>query len=293
MAREAGIEGFLYWHYWFGNGKQLLERPFNEVVSSGKPDFPFCLGWANHDWSTKSWTVDKKYKNVMIARQTYPGDEDIILHFNTYLKAFKDPRYITVDGKPLFVVFDPLDVPNMKRHIELWQQLAAENGLIGFHFVGMYGSRGTSKQKLMDMGFDAGYHNELWKAEIGCVGNLWLRRFRNLLRKHGLIVDKYKYSGIIKHIGCKEDCEEDTYPFILPGYDRTPRAKREATIYYGSTPELFKKHVQKMLKYVENKQDEHKIIFLKSWNEWGECNYMEPDLEFGDGYLKALQEALD
>ena len=122
LARKAGIEGFMYWHYWFGGGKELLERPFNEVVNSGKPAFPFCLGWANHDWSTKSWTVNKNFKNVMIAKQTYPGDEDIILHFNTYLKAFRDPRYIKVDGRLLFVVFKPLDVPNMKRHIELWQQ---------------------------------------------------------------------------------------------------------------------------------------------------------------------------
>lgn len=292
LARKAGIEGFMYWHYWFGGGKELLERPFNEVVNSGKPDFPFCLGWANHDWSTKSWTVNKNFKNVMIAKQTYPGDEDIILHFNTYLKAFRDPRYIKVDGKLLFVVFKPLDVPNMKRHIELWQQLAKENGLDGFHFVGVYGSRGTSKQQLLDMGFDAGNLSELWKAEVDSIGNLWLRRLRNLLRKRGLIVDKFKYASIIKHMGCEEDYEEDTYPIILPCYDRTPRSKREATIYYGSTPEIFKKHVRKMLKYVENKKQEHKIIFLKSWNEWGEGNYMEPDLEYGDAYLKALQEAV-
>lgn len=292
LAREAGIEGFMYWHYWFGNGKELLERPFNEVVASGKPDFPFCLGWANHDWSTRTWTLNKKYKDVMIAKQTYPGDEDIILHFNTYLKAFKDPRYITVDGKLLFAVFKPQDVPNMKRHIELWQQLAKENGLAGFHFVGMYGARGTSKQQLMDLDFDAANDRAMWKTELACIGNLWLRRFRNLLRKQGLVLDKFKYSSIIEHMGCEEDFEENTYPTILPGYDRTPRGKRQATIYDGSTPELFKKHVQKMLKYVENKQDEHKIIFLKSWNEWGESNYMEPDQKYGDGYLKALREVL-
>ena len=215
------------------------------------------------------------------------------MHFNTYLKAFRDPRYITIDGKLLFVVFDPLAVPNMKRHIELWQQLARENGLVGFHFVGMYGTRGTSKQQLIELGFDAVNNRAMWKAEIASVNNLWLRRFRNLLRKHGFIVDKYKYSNIIKHMGCDEDYEENTYPTIIPGYDRTPRVKKKAIIYYGSTPELFKKHVQKVLKYVENKQDEHKIIILKSWNEWGETNYMEPDQKYGDGYLKALREALD
>ena len=82
LAREAGIEGFCYWHYWFGGGKELLERPFNEVVESGKPDFPFCLGWANHTWSTRTWTSSKTgYKETIIVEMTYPGDEDHISHF--------------------------------------------------------------------------------------------------------------------------------------------------------------------------------------------------------------------
>ncbi|MBQ4029820.1 MAG: glycoside hydrolase family 99-like domain-containing protein, partial [Prevotella sp.] len=105
LAREAGIEGFCYWHYWFGHGKRLLERPFNEVVASGKPDFPFCLAWANHDWTTKTW--EKGVKDGMIAEQLYLGKEDYRLHFNTLLPAFKDHRYIRIDGKPLFVIYDP------------------------------------------------------------------------------------------------------------------------------------------------------------------------------------------
>ena len=118
LAREAGIEGFCYWHYWFGGGKELLERPFNEVVESGKPDFPFCLGWANHTWSTRTWTSSKTgYQETIIAEMTYPGDEDHISHFYKYLNAFKDKRYIKVDGKLLFVIFAPqdfVDFPHFK-----------------------------------------------------------------------------------------------------------------------------------------------------------------------------------
>lgn len=102
LAREAGVEGFCYWHYWMGNGKRLLQRPFDEVLNSGKPDFPFCLAWANHDWKTNTWK--NKGGNQMICEQLYPGDEDYIAHFNYVLKAFKDHRYITVDGKPLFLI---------------------------------------------------------------------------------------------------------------------------------------------------------------------------------------------
>ena len=101
MAREYGIEGFCYWHYWFGNGKRLLERPFNEVLASGKPDFPFCLAWANESW--KGFFHGVKTKQALIT-QLYPGEDDYIAHFETVLPAFKDPRYITVDDKPVFMI---------------------------------------------------------------------------------------------------------------------------------------------------------------------------------------------
>lgn len=93
LAKEAGIEGFIYWHYWFGNGKRLLERPFNEVLESGKPDFPFALAWANHTWSTKTWksAIGETAKKGVIMEQTYPGIEDYTEHFYYALKAFKDP----------------------------------------------------------------------------------------------------------------------------------------------------------------------------------------------------------
>ena len=138
MAREAGIEGFMYWHYWFGNGKQILERPFNEVLSSGKPDFPFCLGWANHSWTRRTWNSDaQKHKNLDLMIQEYPGDEDIVQHFDNVLPAFKDKRYIAVDGKPMFLIYDPEALPDAKHFINIWQNLAKKNGLSGIHFVGL------------------------------------------------------------------------------------------------------------------------------------------------------------
>ena len=138
LAKYAGIEGFCYWHYWFGSGKELLERPFNEVVNSGHPNFPFCLGWANHTWSTKTWSAsNSQFKETVIMEQTYPGEEDYKLHFNTYLKAFKDSRYIRVDGKLLFVIFSPLSIPNFVEMKRIWNNLAMENGLKGFYFIGI------------------------------------------------------------------------------------------------------------------------------------------------------------
>ena len=133
LAKEAGIEGFCYWHYWFA-GRRLLDTVFNEVVENGKPDFPFCLCWANHSWYKKTW--DPKMPNKLLMEQTYPGDEDYIAHFKALLPAFKDSRYIKVDGKLLFGVFSSLDIPDPQHFFNLWNKLAKENGLEGFYFFG-------------------------------------------------------------------------------------------------------------------------------------------------------------
>ena len=123
LAREAGLEGFCYYHYWFGNGKQLLERPFNEVLASGKPDFPFCLCWANHDWTNKSWIKGNSMRmDSTIAKMVY-SKEDHIAHFKALLPAFHDRRYMTVDGKPIFAVYAPHDIPDVEQFIETWQKL--------------------------------------------------------------------------------------------------------------------------------------------------------------------------
>jgi hypothetical protein len=140
MARDAGIEGFCYWHYWFGNGKQLLERPFNEVLQSGKPDFPFCLAWANEDW--KGFDHGLTNRNMLIE-QLYPGIDDYIEHFYSVLPAFKDKRYIRVNDKPLFMIYKPLVNHHVPIFIETWRRLAKENGVSDIYFVGQCTDRNS------------------------------------------------------------------------------------------------------------------------------------------------------
>ena len=130
LARDAGIEGFCYWHYWFA-GKRLLERPFNEVLNSGEPDYPFCLGWANESWSG----IWHGAPNRILMEQTYPGTQDYERHFYAVLDAFQDARYIRVRNKPLFVIYRPLEIPKCSAFLEQWQTLASKNGLDGIHFV--------------------------------------------------------------------------------------------------------------------------------------------------------------
>lgn len=295
MAKEAGIEGFMYWHYWFGNGKRILERPFNEVLESGKPDFPFCLGWANHSWSRRTWnSAAQNAKDLDLIIQTYPGDEDIISHFYTVLPAFKDKRYITVDEKPMFMIYDPLGLPNSSYFMDVWNKLAIENGLNGVHFVGLSSGSLENCQKVLDMKFDAIAPSNLWYAESKVKGK-YLKLLEHKLRKYfpGIApLDKYKYSKIISNFYNEFDSLENSYPSVIPNWDRSPRGGRRAVIYVGSTPELFEEHLEDALNIISSKKPEHRILFLRSWNEWAEGNYVEPDLKFGKGYLEVLRKML-
>ena len=298
MARNAGVEGFCYWHYWFGNGKTLLSEIFDEVLSSGKPDYPFCLGWANHSWSRRTWNSSaQRHKDVDLMLQEYPGDDDIVKHFNNVLPAFLDRRYITVDGKPLFVVYDPKRIPDFNHFKKVWDELAIKNGLPGIHFVGFIKEKIVNYRKPIELGFDAvalcnQWHAE-YKASAGFISVVVKTMMNSILPESFRPVIKYNYKKLYRHFVTVEDREENIYPVLIPQWDRSPRAGKSGVIYYNSTPDLFKLHVADAVKAVENKSDEHKIIFLRSWNEWAEGNYVEPDLRYGHGYLDALKECLE
>lgn len=295
LAKEAGIEGFMYWHYWFGNGKRLLERPFNEVLESKKPDFPFCLGWANHDWKTSTWaTMGNFQANHMICEQKYLGDEDYVMHFNYCLKAFKDHRYIKVDGKPFFLLYDAKALPNSHHFFDLWNKLAKQNGFPGIHFVGINEANDPDYSKVLGRGYDAVSHGGVWDPMQKIKGYYKMVIEKKIRDRIDWLVpiDKYKYKDFIKYTFNETDRLENVYPNIIPGWDRSPRSGKKAQIVYGSTPKLWKEHVQEAVDMVKDKEDEHKIIILRSWNEWGEGNYVEPDERWGTAYLDVLKEVL-
>ena len=315
MAQEAGIEGFCYYHYWFGNGKQLLERPFNEVLASGKPDFPFCLCWANHDWSNKTWRrTSALQKDGMMIAQTYPGHADHVAHFMTLLPAFKDKRYMTVDGKLLFTVYDPLNFPNVSDFFSTWQQLAREHGLPGFFFVGMspatltftIDAEGRRHRTMPDLKSSADIFNYVLSLGFDAVNSFGKRRgemlyegkwkniAKDIMRKIGMPVgsQRYDYARTVCNFFAPEDAWENVYPTILPQWDRSPRVASADGVYTNVTPEKFEQHIRQAISLISHKQEEHRILFLKSWNEWGEGNYVEPDQQFGHGFLDAIHHAL-
>ena len=289
MAREAGVEGFVYWHYWFGNGKRLLERPFNEVLASGKPDFPFALAWANETWSGSFHGL--KEGNVLIE-QTYPGEEDYIAHFNTVLPAFRDKRYITCEGKPIFFIYRPFEMPDITHFIKLWQTLAIECGLKGIYFIGICGrlyDRELAEEtyhKFLKAGFDALNVINSYDAPTSSY-DIKFRLMRKVLFKWLKCIPDLRPYGIFQ-MQSPIDKEVNVIPSVTPNWDHTPRTGRRGIILYNSSPHSFQECLHTMIGSIGQKPFEQRFLMIKSWNEWAEGNYLEPDLKYGHAYLDAL-----
>lgn len=290
LARQAGIEGFCYWHYWFA-GKQLLERPFSEVLASGKPDFPFCLAWANASWTGIWYGAGDR----VLMEQTYPGLDDHRAHFETLLPAFQDKRYIHVDDKPLFVIYQPSDLT--KEIIQYWQDMACQAGLPGLHFTGIVNNPNEAHAARQN-GFDActisrtsGRGRQLtWDRELftRLLGKKRAaERYQRLLHKPYHVYDNRK---ALAYVDLNPPEGMDFYPCVFPGWDNTPRAGLDGQVFTRSSPDLFRQHLQQAYARVADYPEGHQIIILKSWNEWAEGNYLEPDQRFGMGFLNAVKE---
>ena len=290
MAKQCGIEAFCYWHYWFGNGRCILERPFAEVLESGEPNFPFCLAWANKTW-TGTWAGSPK---TILIHQTYPGPEDEAAHFRAVLPAFRDERYARVEGKPLFVVFAPFDLPNLNSFIAHWRQLAVQAGLPGLFFVAI---ENNLDDRLAQ--FDAITLHPPWdfRGSRGLIKRI-AKRLRR--RDFGSFVNKlvgdhlrrpiiHSYSDVVKSAFSEFPVDPRFLPCVLPNWDNTPRSGRRGLVLEKSSPELFREYLVKGLALIEKRPPELRICFIKAWNEWAEGNYLEPDLQFGHAYLDVIR----
>ncbi len=287
LAMEAGVEGFCYWHYWFA-GKRLLDRVFNEVLESGKPDFPFCLCWANHSWYKKTWLESKD--DILLIEQTYPGEEDYVRHFYEMLPAFKDKRYMKVDGKPIFGIYSPLSFDDFNNFKTTWNCLAKENGIEEFYFFGfMFSSQKIDVAK--KMGFEnfvidniRGIHKR-----VNPVISLLHKMINSLSKKSWPY--RYTYSEYIDTELLLLEVSENEHPCILPNFDHSPRSGLNGKIIVGHSPEKWKYLCKEVFRRCKGRNNN--IVFIKAWNEWGEGNYLEPDMAFGKQFIKATKEALE
>lgn len=277
MALKYGIDGFCYWHYWFGNGETIMEKPFLAVLESGKPDFPFCLCWANHSWH------NPKTKE-QILKQEYFGTEDHIKHFYSLLPAFRDKRYIKVDEKPIFNIFSAHTLPKINDFITLWNKLAQKEGFKGIYFIGLTQSQ-EEYQKNININLDA--INVFRLKDFLLYQNYFIQRFINPYKKF----NAFKYSEAAKYFISSNDVNENIIPTIIPGWDHSPRSGKKALILTDYTPKEFEKHLHSVLSVISKK--ENKLCFIKAWNEWGEGNHLEPDLKYGLAFLETLKKVKD
>lgn len=301
IAKEYGVDGFCYYHYWFGNGKMVLERPLKEVIEAKTPDLPFCVCWANETWKG-IWFGDKNKK--ILIKQEYPGKQDYINHFNYLLEAFKDERYIRIDGKCLFNVYMPREIPDLPLFVNTFRECAKQSGIGNLYLVA---SRCPENWDAKANGFDGVVGSEFANLRyvtgsrygkqtfIKRVSNYIKRKLLNNNqfnlnfeeREKPLIID---YKQASKYLLPVKKHEWNYFPCIIPSWDNTARAGNKSMVFHNSTPELWGNHVEEACRYISNYKPEEQIIFIKSWNEWAEGNYLEPDFKWGYDYLKMLKK---
>lgn len=293
LAREHGVHGFCYWHYWFG-GRRLLEQPTEALLAEGRPDLPFCLGWANESW-TGIWHGAPK---SVLMEQSYPPG-DAAAHYTLLRRYFADPRYIKHDGKPLLYVYQPKYLPADGSYLRELRRLATNDGYPDLFIAGTWKPNpGGRFDSARDLGLDAAIVTNLSGRDTQSRAHVTDAVRRRLLAplagKTG--PQRLSYARTI-YAMLPEPAQFDfpAYNTVIPNWDNTPRSGRRGLVLTGSSPALFRQALDRALSNLASastKQTPGDFIFLKSWNEWAEGNYVEPDQVHGRDYLVAIREAL-
>lgn len=302
-AKEAGIYGFCYYHYWF-NGKKLLEKPAEQMLENKDIDINFCFSWANEPWS-RSW--QGKTTDVLMP-QSYGDKHDWIEHFEYLLPFFKDDRYIKENNKPIFIIYKPDIIPSIIEMKDCWDSIARENGFDGIYWGFQFPT--CFRNRVFETSFDFGIEFEplytrMWEESFVALDNL--RNKILFLKKHPYLFFRYSYKKFKNEFLNKPIVYDyvktnqlavgrapyfiNAVPGIFTGWDKTPRNGNKAAIYNNSSPEAFKRFLE--IKIRQAKEIYHTdYLFVTAWNEWGEGAYLEPDEQYGMGYLNAVQETL-
>jgi hypothetical protein len=238
--------------------------------------------------------------------QLYPGRADEEAHFRLAQRAFEDSRYVTVDGKPVFLIFAPHEMPSTVSFIEHWRELAAKAGYPGIYFVAISNRyiRGLDRylDPILDP-FDAvtllvpqEYVDKIGRETQGSLKRRWkelnIGRLNVYKPKRWQRPMRIDYADVVAH-ALEEMPAGDRYlPSVLPGWDNTPRSSFLGVVFEGETPELFRTYLQKAVNKVANHQEQHRIVFIKAWNEWAEGNYLEPDSVNGHAFLDVVRSVL-
>jgi lipopolysaccharide biosynthesis protein len=291
LAREYGIDGFCYYHYWF-NGKRIMNKPLDDMIRTKTPNFPYMLCWANENW-TRRW--DGMDAEILIE-QTY-GHQDDITHMEFLCSNFfNDPRYIRVNGKPFFVVYRPSLFPDIKNTLIQWREVARKMG-IGELYLG-YMQSFNYKDDPSVAGFDCAIEFQPDFSSVPTPERLPIKdkiKYKLKISKSAYHLNFiYSYSKYVKRFIENWKVKRNIYPSIFPMWDNASRRNGGATIFKDSTPLIYQEWLEHIIKlYKEEKSDMDKYIFINAWNEWAEGNHLEPCQEWGRKYLEATKNALD
>lgn len=308
MARAHGIYGFCYYHYWF-NGRRILERPFQEVFETGKPDFPFMLCWANENW-TRTW--DGRDKEILL--QQHYSDEDDRRHIQSLIPFFKDKRYIRVNNKPVIAIYRSGLLPNPKRTTDIWREEALNQGLElyicrfenfamkgeayveegGFDAAVDFQPFGNYIDDFKKAKEDAFQHRSFWNRVEGKARRALLKiknknQYKIFLESQWNV---WNYSEYVEYVLQQPFPTYNWFPGITPGWDNSARRKTGYVIFTQSTPEIYKKWLQHIVSNYQPKSVEENLLFINAWNEWAEGNHLEPCMKWGRKYLEATRDTL-
>lgn len=283
LATSMGIEGFMYYYYWFA-GKKLMDLPVEELVA-GDGDQPFCLMWANENW-TRRW--DGSEKNILIAQdyERVPATQFIhdVLHLIT------DSRYIRIDGKPVIAVYRITQIPDHIETVAYWRKVAEEAGLPGLTLVtvdvgtSMQGIDGDLAANGLDAYLEFAPHNMHWQA---------------LPREHRGIDERFQgnllsYAAMAEHaeVRLNSAVPVDRYPGVMVNFDNTARRQWQPDMWYGSNPYTFRRWLNTTVSSVAERDRDERVVFVNAWNEWAEGAVLEPSQRYGRTYLLAVKDVL-
>ena len=288
LAKEYGLGGFMYYHYWF-SGTRILERPVQEILSSGEPDFPFCLCWANESWSRR-WDGRE---NELLIRQEY-SEADVRNHCAWLADAFKDRRYIKVGTRPVFAIYRYHHVPQDLDLLGRMRESIARLNCPDPYFVASnahapwYDFREAGFDNVLDFQPSFGRLRGVDDHRRRTAGRL----LRNLqLGKLNASLRLYDYEQAC--LTMEPSLPFETIPCVPVGWDNSPRRQSRGAVFVNNTPAAFGRMLERRLELWSESKPSTDLFFLNAWNEWAEGNYLEPDVEFGRGFLEALALALE
>ena len=278
LARMHGIHGFCYYFYWFA-GRRLLERPVEEIRQSGRPDFPYCFCWANENW-TRRW--DGADREVLIAQDPAGTDDEQLMA--TLLPHFRDPRYIRVEGKPLFMVYRTEALPDVLRSAATWRTICRREGIGEIYLCA---AQHHDPQDPAAIGFDA-------TVEFPPHGMRGVQANRSVeLLNPNFAGNIFDYRRFVLDWLARPDPSWRMHPTVMPSWDNTARRPDHALTFINATPEIYEIWLREVVaREREQRPDGQRLVFVNAWNEWAEGAYLEPDQRFGRQYLLATLRAL-